>query len=335
MGALKSFIKLIAEFIVVLGALACILVWLKIEPKDLRIPTVGNEIWLLAAMGLFAIGIGSSVRSWYLSAVSIRDLRRENDMLKNQVVTAPKVYTKPPNRELAIHSAKWVVSNDKQCYIDAAPSLQKHIKESLIDSVDIVLMNDNLGGDPRKDTHKHLRLVYSYGSGTRQEIFKKEREYLVLPEPPDEIQKRILEVEKQRHQKEIEALNEQHKSALLTEYKRGCDEERAYVQTMLKPPEPQLSDAQYHRFDKLRNQFAVLKPAQKIALKKVRDVPGISEFELFTYLTSTLGFEPPVKETIIGPLLEDFVERNSKGEIELKSGKVDWIDWLLKQKPLC
>jgi hypothetical protein len=155
------------------------------------------------------------------------------------------------------------------------------------------------------------------------------------PEPNWKNKANWFRTELDRVNKEKEDLKEQHKSALAAEYQRGRDDERAYIQQVMNPPEPQLSDAQYHRFDKLRNQFAVLKPAQKIALKKVRDIPGITEFELFTYLTETLGFVAPVKENIIDPLLNDFVERNTNGEIELKTGKVDWIDYFLKQKPLC
>jgi hypothetical protein len=77
MGAVKSSVKLIAEVIVVLGALACVLVWLKVEPKDLKVPALGNWIWLALALILFAIGVGSSLRSWYLSAVRAEDLKRQ------------------------------------------------------------------------------------------------------------------------------------------------------------------------------------------------------------------------------------------------------------------
>src|SRR5207237_1400799 len=59
-----------------------------------------------------------------------------------------------------------------------------HIKQSLIDTLEIAVVNQNLGGDPRRQTHKVLMLAYSYGeTGRQQKIARYEGGNLVLPEP--------------------------------------------------------------------------------------------------------------------------------------------------------
>jgi hypothetical protein len=59
------------NFVILAGALACVLVWLKIEPKDLlgwQMPvTLPHWPWLLLALGLFILGLGSSGYTLYRS----------------------------------------------------------------------------------------------------------------------------------------------------------------------------------------------------------------------------------------------------------------------------
>ena len=106
----------------------------------------------------------------------ILTLQRELEALRNR-----------PVKKLTIHSARWVVKGDEQYNHNAAPSLDAQIKESVIEGISVLLTNENLGGvDPKEDTHKLLRLTYSYGeNGTPQKIVKYEGERLTLPELPD------------------------------------------------------------------------------------------------------------------------------------------------------
>ena len=62
--------KTIIAIIGAAGAVACILVWLKVEPKDVRVMTWPHWLWLVAALILFAISLGSSLRSLYLTMVA-------------------------------------------------------------------------------------------------------------------------------------------------------------------------------------------------------------------------------------------------------------------------
>jgi hypothetical protein len=49
------------------GAVACILVWLEVKPKDVRMMTWPHWLWLLGAVILFAISLWSSLRALYLA----------------------------------------------------------------------------------------------------------------------------------------------------------------------------------------------------------------------------------------------------------------------------
>src|SRR5664280_2236884 len=71
-------VKLCAETIVVLGALACILVWLGIKPGDLRMSaTWPHWAWLACGLLLFGISLWSSVRSWRLQRQGAREKEKE------------------------------------------------------------------------------------------------------------------------------------------------------------------------------------------------------------------------------------------------------------------
>jgi hypothetical protein len=59
---MSKIIRLCAEIILVSGALACVLVWLKIEPSDFtKVARISPHwMWLLAALVLFALSLASS-----------------------------------------------------------------------------------------------------------------------------------------------------------------------------------------------------------------------------------------------------------------------------------
>lgn len=82
---LKRTAKTIGEIIVVLAALATILYWLGIKPGDFRVLTPEHWVWLALAGILFATGIGSSARSWYLSAIRIRQLEQRCSKYNEEV----------------------------------------------------------------------------------------------------------------------------------------------------------------------------------------------------------------------------------------------------------
>jgi hypothetical protein len=59
--------KLVFDVLVAAGAVACVLVWMEVKPKDVRMTTWPHWLWLIGALILFAISLGSSLRSLYLS----------------------------------------------------------------------------------------------------------------------------------------------------------------------------------------------------------------------------------------------------------------------------
>jgi hypothetical protein len=70
--------RFLYHLIILAGAVSCILVWAKIEPKDLRGWTLPLAFphwpWLLAAIALFAIGLSSSGYSLYRSLSGAKNL---------------------------------------------------------------------------------------------------------------------------------------------------------------------------------------------------------------------------------------------------------------------
>jgi hypothetical protein len=63
---LRLIAKVIFDVVVAAGALACILVWLELKPKDIRMMTWPHWLWFIGALILFAISLISSLRSLYL-----------------------------------------------------------------------------------------------------------------------------------------------------------------------------------------------------------------------------------------------------------------------------
>jgi len=59
--------KVVLAIIGAAGAVACILVWLKVEPKDVRMMTWPHWLWLIGAIVLFGISLTASLRSLYLA----------------------------------------------------------------------------------------------------------------------------------------------------------------------------------------------------------------------------------------------------------------------------
>jgi hypothetical protein len=71
MATFKAVLRFVAEVILVLGAIACILVWLEIKPKDFRAMTISlpHWLWLIGSLALVAASLVSSAHGlfWRLS----------------------------------------------------------------------------------------------------------------------------------------------------------------------------------------------------------------------------------------------------------------------------
>ena len=77
MSKAKAVLKFIGEFIIILGAFACILVWLEVKPNDFRGMTLPHWMWLFTGLGLFAIAISSSSYSLWRSFRDGRSTRKK------------------------------------------------------------------------------------------------------------------------------------------------------------------------------------------------------------------------------------------------------------------
>src|ERR1017187_3888458 len=67
MGIMRKVPKFLFDLAIALGALACVLVWLEIKPRDVRGMTLSwpHSFWLIAGVILFAVNIASSMYSLY------------------------------------------------------------------------------------------------------------------------------------------------------------------------------------------------------------------------------------------------------------------------------
>lgn len=134
--------KFIVEVLVALGSLACILVWLEIKPRDIKmmaLPTPGHWPWLLMSLVLVAISLSSSIYSLVRS--------------KKEKVTPGT---------LIIHSA---IYGAKGRYYPAV-KLADRIKGNEIDifaESQYLVDEDPL---PNQPPEKTLFVAYSYGQGS-------------------------------------------------------------------------------------------------------------------------------------------------------------------------
>jgi len=163
----------------------------------LAMAALAVAMWLAAAYDRMVthspIGTTTIAVPWVLVAV-----------LFMVIAYSSKVQAAPQFGKLTIHSARWVVRDDDQTFIDAAPSLRAQIKKSLIDTIDILAVNANMGGDPKEETHKILKLTYSYGeNGAQQKAIKHEGNdsRVTIPGLPDsrisELERRAADLERQ------------------------------------------------------------------------------------------------------------------------------------------
>jgi hypothetical protein len=173
------------QFIILAGALACVLVWLKIEPKDLLgwhvAVTLPHWLWLAVAIVLFVVGMVPSGYSLY------RSLQTNTTTLKTQPETqSPK---------LVIHRAAYAAG------LMTEVSVTDKLKNATRDAL-VVIVDHTLGGllpnDPAYGVPKRLDVEYSYGSDRVFRVSRMERPAgeicrLLLPED-SEVQRLTNEV---------------------------------------------------------------------------------------------------------------------------------------------
>src|SRR5271165_1908426 len=64
-------------FIAALGAIACILQWLEIRPRDFAMLSLPHWLWLFAAILLMAVSLASSIRAYIVSSHLVPQLERK------------------------------------------------------------------------------------------------------------------------------------------------------------------------------------------------------------------------------------------------------------------
>jgi hypothetical protein len=96
-------------------------------------------------------------------------------------IASAQSLTKAPEGTLTIHSAEWI-PKEHGSRRQVGKFIREQVKEAIMDCIAIRLINSNLGGDPAKDTHKTLKLSYSYGNDGPHEIVKDEYDWLILPQ---------------------------------------------------------------------------------------------------------------------------------------------------------
>jgi hypothetical protein len=152
MEKIKAFFRLAYQVICALGAIACILVWIGIRPREVSGMTWPHGIWLIIGLILFAMSLYSSHRAW-----------------------------KP--RKLVIHSALYGTcpSDDD----DITRALRKTATDALVIDVTNSALGRLVGRndfDPAPGRPKRLEVEYSYGSPKRLVATRPEGARLVLPE---------------------------------------------------------------------------------------------------------------------------------------------------------
>ena len=68
MNRIKTIAAIVRDVIVVVGALACLLVWLEIKPNDIKgmvVPSLPHSLWLIAALLLILVSLRDTILRYY------------------------------------------------------------------------------------------------------------------------------------------------------------------------------------------------------------------------------------------------------------------------------
>jgi hypothetical protein len=173
----KAVFKFIAELLIVLGAVACIFQWLGIKPKDLAMSqsiTIPHALWLLLAIVLFAVGIGSSAWS---GIVQRREINRLKSRLHDRLPATPS--------RLAVLFAEYKAINGEGEVRNVTDSVKAQTDGNLLA---FKITNGPLGMDDGDDLNfgerKRLTVKYSLDGGPEVTMRRWERDRLVLALDP-------------------------------------------------------------------------------------------------------------------------------------------------------
>jgi hypothetical protein len=196
---LLTFGKVVAWIACVLGGFASFLSWLEIKPKDLAmnqsIP-VPHVLWLLLALALFGVAIGSAVWSGIIQRRQIKQLQNAVAMpppIGREGVsgTSPAVVEEPQYR-LKIHSALY---GSGKTFKPVDQFLRKKATDALSARVDANLFD---AYDPTPRFEKDLTVVYSFGDEAECTIERHEDDWLALPDDPEfrftGLQRRVMKL---------------------------------------------------------------------------------------------------------------------------------------------
>lgn len=193
----------ILEVFGLLAAMACILEWLEIKPKDLATThPLPHILWLLVALLLFGIGIGLSVWSGIVQHRQINEAKRKNEEERRQIEEShtdeirrfgierkAEIYRAVNSGNLAIHNADYRAIEGGGDHYEVSRCLRKLIRgDALLINVQnhsFVADGENcVPEDPRRGKQKRLLLSYSYKDGPKITVERREDDLLVVPVDP-------------------------------------------------------------------------------------------------------------------------------------------------------
>jgi hypothetical protein len=175
----KRALRFIFEVAMFLGSVACILTWLGIKPGDLAMTqsvTIPHALWLLLAIVLFVLGIGSSVWTGFVQ-------RKEINGLKTALQTNS---VRPvPSSKLTVSLAEYKAINGEGEVRNVTEAVKGHV-----DGIGLAfkIVNSELGLKDSDDLNfgerKRLTVNYSFDGGPEMTVRRWERDMLTLPVDP-------------------------------------------------------------------------------------------------------------------------------------------------------
>jgi hypothetical protein len=168
---MREAVKLVAEIIVTLGALACILVWLEIKPGDLFMLTLPQLVWLVAALILFAAALCMSGRSFYLSTYRTKSLRAELFTLKAKQSSCDSAAS-----ELTIIKATW---GNQHNTVEVTDKINIKPRNGLVFYVypEAFSVSDPAPGDDEK----YVEIEYKYPGWPKNTVKRRQSDWVVIP----------------------------------------------------------------------------------------------------------------------------------------------------------
>lgn len=173
--------RIVGKFVIgaacLLGGFGSFMQWAGIKPKDLAMSqsiAIPHVLWLLLAIALFAIGIGSSVWS---GIVQHREISRLKSIPPTPAPIAPT--------KLTIRSAEFKAINEEGEVRDVTEAVKGQVNGS---GLAFKIINSELGMREGDDLNfgerKRLTVKYSFDGGPEVTVRRWERDRLILPLDP-------------------------------------------------------------------------------------------------------------------------------------------------------